>query len=62
MGLAGGALCEVAEIGRSNPLLFEFVLKRAVRHPQTGQRLAASVFMLPADWPGGGLPPEATAF
>jgi predicted TIM-barrel fold metal-dependent hydrolase len=33
------------EIYDYNPLLFDFVLKRTVRHPQTKQRLAASVFM-----------------
>jgi predicted TIM-barrel fold metal-dependent hydrolase len=31
-----------------NPLLFDFVLKRTVRHPRTKQRLAASVFMMNA--------------
>lgn len=33
------------EIYDYNPLLFDFVLKRTIRHPQTKQRLAASVFM-----------------
>jgi predicted TIM-barrel fold metal-dependent hydrolase len=33
------------EIYDYNPLLFDFVLKRTVRHPRTQQRLAASVFM-----------------
>ena len=33
------------EIYDYNPLLFDFVLKRTVRHPQTKQKLAASVFM-----------------
>ncbi|HEY7716361.1 MAG TPA: amidohydrolase [Candidatus Binatia bacterium] len=33
------------EIYDYNPLLFDFVLKRTVRHPETKQRLAASVFM-----------------
>ncbi len=28
-----------------NPLLFDFVLKRTVRHPETGARFPASVFM-----------------
>ena len=28
-----------------NPLLFDFVLKRTIRHPETKQKLAASVFM-----------------
>jgi predicted TIM-barrel fold metal-dependent hydrolase len=33
------------EIYDYNPLLFDFVLKRTIRHPQTQQKLAASVFM-----------------
>lgn len=33
------------EIYDYNPLLFDFVLKRTLRHPQTKQKLAASVFM-----------------
>ena len=33
------------EIYDHNPLLFDFVLKRTLRHPKTGQKLAASVFM-----------------
>ena len=33
------------EIYDYNPLLFDFVLKRTVRHPQTKQKFAASVFM-----------------
>jgi predicted TIM-barrel fold metal-dependent hydrolase len=33
------------EIYDYNPLLFDFVLKRTIRHPQTHQKLAASVFM-----------------
>jgi hypothetical protein len=33
------------EIYDYNPLLFDFVLKRTVRHPQTKQRLPSSVFM-----------------
>jgi predicted TIM-barrel fold metal-dependent hydrolase len=33
------------EIYDYNPLLFDFVLKRTIRHPETKQRLAASVFM-----------------
>jgi mannonate dehydratase len=28
-----------------NPLLFDFVLKRTMRHPETKQKLAPSVFM-----------------
>lgn len=33
------------EIYDYNPLLFDFVLKRTIRHPETRQKLAASVFM-----------------
>lgn len=33
------------EIYDYNPLLFDFVLKRTVRHPETKQKLAPSVFM-----------------
>jgi mannonate dehydratase len=33
------------EIYDYNPLLFDFVLKRTIRHPETKQKLAASVFM-----------------
>jgi mannonate dehydratase len=33
------------EIYDYNPLLFDFVLKRTARHPQTKQKLATSVFM-----------------
>jgi uncharacterized protein len=33
------------EIYDYNPLLFDFVLKRTMRHPDTKQKLAASVFM-----------------
>ena len=33
------------EIYDYNPLLFDFVLKRTVRHPKTKQKLAPSVFM-----------------
>ena len=33
------------EIYDYNPLLFDFVLKRTLRHPQTGLKLAPSVFM-----------------
>jgi uncharacterized protein len=33
------------EIYDYNPLLFDFVLKRTMRHPETKQKLAASVFM-----------------
>ncbi|HIB43117.1 MAG TPA: amidohydrolase [Nitrospina sp.] len=30
-----------------NPLLFDFVLKRTVRHPTTGARFSPSIFMIP---------------
>ena len=33
------------EIYDYNPLLFDFVLKRTIRHPQTKQKLALSIFM-----------------
>ena len=33
------------EIYDYNPLLFDFVLKRTMRHPETKQQLAPSVFM-----------------
>jgi len=33
------------EIYDYNPLLFDFVLKRTMRHPETKQKLATSVFM-----------------
>ncbi len=33
------------EIYNYNPLLFDFVLKRTMRHPETKQKLATSVFM-----------------
>jgi mannonate dehydratase len=35
------------EIYRYNPLLFDLVVKRTVRHPETGARLPASVFRGP---------------
>lgn len=36
---------QLNEIYDYNPLLFDFVLKRTMRHPETKQRLAPSVFM-----------------
>lgn len=39
------------EIYRYNPLLFDFVLKRTLRHPETGRRFPPSVFMIPAAFP-----------
>ena len=35
------------EIYNYNPLLFDFVVKRTIRHPKTGQRLSAELFMAP---------------
>ena len=32
-----------------NPLLFDFVLKRTIRHPETGEQLPASMFMIPPE-------------
>jgi len=37
----------LAEIRRQNPLLFDFVLKRALKDPKTGVRFPASMFTLP---------------
>ncbi|MEM7515557.1 MAG: amidohydrolase [Planctomycetota bacterium] len=42
------ALQEVYDV---NPLLFDFVLKRTLRHPRTGQRLEDQDFEWPADVP-----------
>ena len=43
------------EIYDRNPLQFDFVLKRTLRHPTTGEALPASIFMLPegvqVEWP-----------
>ncbi len=36
---------QLNEIYDYNPLLFDFVLKRTMRHPETKQKLTASVFM-----------------
>ena len=33
------------EIYDYNPLLFDFVLKRTLRHPETRQKLSAEIFM-----------------
>jgi len=41
----------VNEIYRHNPLLFDFVLKRTLRHPESGQRFPASLFMRPPALP-----------
>ncbi len=39
------------EIYRKNPLLFDFVVKRTVRHPGTGERFRPETFLLPEHWP-----------
>lgn len=39
------------EIYRKNPLLFDFVVKRTVRHPDTGQPFRSEAFLLPEHWP-----------
>ncbi len=46
---------ELREIYAYNPLLFDLLVKRTVRDPETGRSLPASVFMLP----DGLAPPEA---
>ncbi len=43
--ITGAERTALNEIYDYNPLLFDFVLKRTVRHPQTKQKLAPSVFM-----------------
>ena len=43
---------QLNEIYRYNPLLFDFVLKRTLRHPQTGGGFSPAIFTLPS-----GLPP-----
>lgn len=35
------------ELYRYNPLLFDFVVKRTVRHPRSGQKFSNEVFLLP---------------
>ncbi len=39
------------EIYRKNPLLFDFVVKRTVRHPDTGESFRPEAFLLPEHWP-----------
>jgi hypothetical protein len=34
------------EIYQYNPLLFDFVLKRSLKHPDTGAKLAPTVFQI----------------
>jgi uncharacterized protein len=41
----------IKEIYDYNPLLFDYVLKRALRHPKTGTKFPASVFMAHPDLP-----------
>lgn len=43
--ITGDERTALNEIYNYNPLLFDFVLKRTLRHPETKQKLAASVFM-----------------
>ena len=38
---------QLNEIYAYNPLLFDFVLKRTVKHPKTGRHFSTEVFMLP---------------
>ena len=47
------------EIYEYNPLLFDYAVKRSIRHPETGTRFPASVFtgsdlgpVVRAPWPG----------
>ncbi|MBI4880833.1 MAG: amidohydrolase family protein [Planctomycetes bacterium] len=40
---------QLNEIYNYNPLLFDFALKRTLKHPDTGKKLAASVFMAPEE-------------
>lgn len=48
--------CSLDEIYGFNPLLFDFVLKRTLRHPETGRRFPAAVFGVPTAFPGQGGP------
>ena len=34
------------EIYDYNPLLFDYVVKRTIRHPNTGERLSATIFQV----------------
>ena len=38
------------EIYEYNPLLFDFVSKRLLRHPESGQRFPPEMFTIPANW------------
>lgn len=44
------------EIYRKNPLLFDFVVKRTVRHPETGKPFRPEAFLLPEHWQRAPLP------
>ncbi|WP_243438202.1 amidohydrolase family protein [Fundidesulfovibrio soli] len=50
---------QLGEIYRANPLLFDFVLKRTLRHPKTGARFPASVFVEHAAFIWRGAPEPA---
>jgi len=43
----------LGELYEANPLVFDFVLKRTLRHPKSGKRFAPSVFMRNAVLFGG---------
>jgi predicted TIM-barrel fold metal-dependent hydrolase len=43
--ISGAERQALNEIYDYNPLLFDFVLKRTIRHPETKQKLAPSIFM-----------------
>ncbi len=51
-----GQIAALDEVRSWNPLAFDWVLKRTLRHPETGARLAADVFTFdPFDWPSSGV-------
>ncbi|MFP5240044.1 MAG: amidohydrolase family protein [Acidobacteriota bacterium] len=52
---------QLAEIRRANPLLFDFVLKRTLRHPRTGARFPASMFVEHPAFAWRGAPEPAAA-
>lgn len=43
--LEEGDIIPLQEIRSNNPLLFDFAIKRRLRHPSTKQRLPASIFI-----------------
>lgn len=50
-----GQIAALVEIRDWNPLAFDWVLKRTLRHPDTGAGLTADVFTFdPFDWPSSG--------